>query len=712
VRFVSRFCVLILIFAAFATCSNPSGGGGGSTTYTVTFDSHGGSDVDAITAGEGATVTKPATDPVQNGYTFTGWFSAASGGALYAWPHALIADVTMHAQWRDNSQTPPAQYTITFESHSGSAVPSISADEGTTVTMPADPTKEGFTLNGWYSEASGGTLYTWPHALIADVTMHAQWRDNSLPPPTHYTITCDSHGGSAVEPIIADEGTAITRPADPAQDGYTFNGWYSEASGGTEYTWPHTLSADIIMHAQWTPIPTYTITFESHGGSAVGTITQNEGTQAAKPEDPVQGIFMFNGWFDEESGGTEYTWPHTLSANVTMHAQWTPVYAVIFHPVGGSPVPEQQTVMEGGKASVPATMTRTAEGLYTGTVANVDTLTVIFQGWYTNPAYTGSVWNFNNDTVTNSLNLYAKWSAPVVDLDSQSGDNVLAKALNYIKNNPPAVTTNYTIVLDGNYAIDGGAVNINTANAVITLLGKVPSEVSLSSNGYLFQISAGELILDNNITLKGLTTNNSPLIRVYGASASLTMKAGAKITGNTAAIGGGVYVSGGRLTMEGGEISGNTATISGGCVGVYVYNGSFTMSGGKISDNTATIGGGGGVSVSDNSSFIMSGGEISGNTSGFGGGVIVQNSSFNKTGNSIICGDIDGDPDNGNATDNTATQGNKSGHAVYYQAYDDNAKSWIFYYRDATLGSGVNISTATLPTEAGPSNSVGNWIKK
>jgi uncharacterized repeat protein (TIGR02543 family) len=59
----------------------------------------------------------------------------------------------------------------------------ITADEGTAVAKPADPTREGYVFTGWYSAASGGILYTWPHALTASVTMHARWETAQAEPP-------------------------------------------------------------------------------------------------------------------------------------------------------------------------------------------------------------------------------------------------------------------------------------------------------------------------------------------------------------------------------------------------------------------------------------------------------------------------------------------------------------------------------------------------
>jgi uncharacterized repeat protein (TIGR02543 family) len=298
-------------------------------------------------------------------------------------------------------------------------------------------------------------------------------------------------------------------------------------------------------------------------------------------------------------------------------------YTVTFDANGGSPAPEPQSVALGGKASRPPAMSKAAsevsEGLYR---AALDELSVTVSGWYTDAACT-TAWSFDTP-VTGPLTLYAKWTdspSEAVDLSGQSGAHVLEKALAWIARQTPARPTNYTVVLAGNYAMSGipdtDNSNISTANAVVTLIGKTPSEISLSSNGPLFYISNGELVLDNNITLKGRSANSYSLVYVGGSSTSLRMKAGAKISGNS---GGGVYVygNGSAFTMSGGEISGNSSYFVG---GVYVDGGSFTMTGGEISGNSANSGGG--VSI-DEGAFTMSGGEISGNTAAnYGGGVDV-----------------------------------------------------------------------------------------
>jgi uncharacterized repeat protein (TIGR02543 family) len=236
----------------------------------------------------------------------------------------------MHAQWRDSTLPQPTQYTIVFDSHESSAVTSITGNEGATVAKPVDPTRSGYTFQGWYSAEAGGALYGWPHTLTTNAIMHAQWRDSTLPQPVQYAITFNSHEGSAVQAITANKGTAVSKPIDPTLSGYTFQGWYSAASSGNQYTWPHSLTGNVTMHAQWqengSPQPTqYTIIFDNHGGSAVTAITANEGAAVSKPADPTLSGYTFNGWYSAASGGTQYTWPHSLTGNVTMHAQWTAV---------------------------------------------------------------------------------------------------------------------------------------------------------------------------------------------------------------------------------------------------------------------------------------------------------------------------------------------------------------------------------------------------
>ena len=248
--------------------------------YTITFDTAGGSEIAPITQDYDTAITAPA-DPTREGYTFIGWDMEI--------PTTMPAEnMTVTAQWEIN------RYTITFDTAGGSEIAPIMQDYGTAITAPADPTREGYTFIGWDMEI--------PTTMPAEnMTVTAQWEIN------RYTITFDTAGGSEIASITQDYGTAITTPADPTREGYTFIGWDREI--------PETMPAEnITLKARW-EINQYTITFDTAGGSEIAPITQDYGTQITTPEAPTREGYTFIGW-DREI-------PTTMPAeNITITAKW------------------------------------------------------------------------------------------------------------------------------------------------------------------------------------------------------------------------------------------------------------------------------------------------------------------------------------------------------------------------------------------------------
>lgn len=125
--------------------------------------------------------------------------------------------------------------------------------------------------------------------------------------PKKYTITFNTDGGSAIDPITQEYETEVTAPADPTKEGYTFAGW--------DKAIPATMpNENIEIKALW-QVNQYTITFDTDGGSAVAAITQNYGTDITAPAAPTKTGYTFKGW-DKDV-------PATMPAgNVTLKAQW------------------------------------------------------------------------------------------------------------------------------------------------------------------------------------------------------------------------------------------------------------------------------------------------------------------------------------------------------------------------------------------------------
>ena len=260
-------------------------------TYTVTLHANGGTinngNVTEYTYGVGAILP---TDVTRTGYTFKGWYynENLTGSPVTAIGDTETGNKEYWAKWEIN------QYTVTVKPENGEADITITQDYGTPITAPADPTREGYTFIGW-DKAIPATM------PAENMTITAKWKVNS------YTITFDTAGGSEIAPITQDYGTQIAAPADPTRKGYTFIGW--------DKAIPATMPAEnITVTAKW-KVNSYTITFDTAGGSEIAPITQDYGTQIAAPADPTREGYTFIGW-DMEI-------PTTMPAeNMTITAQW------------------------------------------------------------------------------------------------------------------------------------------------------------------------------------------------------------------------------------------------------------------------------------------------------------------------------------------------------------------------------------------------------
>jgi len=343
----------------------------GINRYTVSFDTDGGTTIAPITQDYGTAIIAPK-DPTKTGYTFAGWDKEI--------PEAMPAEnMTITAQWKIN------QYTITFNTAGGSDVAAITQDYGAAIAAPANPTKTGYTFAGWDKEI--------PETMPAEnLTIKAQWKINQ------YTITFDTAGGSAVASITQDYGTAITAPANPAKEGYTFAGWSEKIPGRMP-------AENMTVKAQW-KINQYTITFKN-GETVYKTITQDYGTAITKPADPTKTGYTFDGW-DKEI-------PEAMPAgDMTVTAKWTVnKYTVTFDANGGSAC-EDITVTYGGK--YPTLPAPTKEG-YT------------FEGWFDGET---QVKSGDAVTITGNQTLTAHWSINTYTITYQvDGQTVKTESVTY-----------------------------------------------------------------------------------------------------------------------------------------------------------------------------------------------------------------------------------------------------------------------------------------
>ena len=176
--------VLFLIALLFASCSGGTdyvgtgGGTSGGTSYTVTFETNGGSAVDPQTVESGKTATEPAT-PEKDGFNFSGWYTDSALTDEFSFTTKITADTTLYAKWIPDS-TPT--FSITFDKNGSDATGTMAdktGSQGATVTLPASSFKNGFlTFKKWNTAADGsGTSYAdgADVVLSADMTLYAVW---------------------------------------------------------------------------------------------------------------------------------------------------------------------------------------------------------------------------------------------------------------------------------------------------------------------------------------------------------------------------------------------------------------------------------------------------------------------------------------------------------------------------------------------------------
>lgn len=228
----------------------------GIKTFTVSFNSQGGNEIQNQAVEHDGTVIAPS-NPTRTGYSFGGWYKEAD--CTNAWlfdKDKVTSDITLYAKW---NVTPT--YTVTYNGNGNTGgtapVDSNSYTSGQTVTVQDVGTlvRAGYTFAGWNTAAGGEGTSISPGATFAitgNTTLYANWTQNPLPSPIVYTVTYDSQGGSAVESVNVNANSTIPVPGTPVLAGYTFKGWFKEPACINAWNFTSdTVTDNITLYANW-----------------------------------------------------------------------------------------------------------------------------------------------------------------------------------------------------------------------------------------------------------------------------------------------------------------------------------------------------------------------------------------------------------------------------------------------------------------------------
>lgn len=384
-------------------------------SYTVTWNANGGTVSPASTTKtHGSTLgtlpTPTRASTAEYSYTFAGWFTAASGGTQISSTTTVTGNVTYYAHWTATKRS----YTATFNGNGGStpSPSSITKEYNTALGTLPTCTRTGYTFLGWYTASSGGTKISTTTVVTKDITYYAQWSINS------YTLTFNPNGGT-VTPTSKDleynsaYGTLPTPTrASDAQYTYTFAGWYTAATGGTQVTAATKMAAkDTTVYAHWTSnTRSYTVSYQT----TYGTLNRTSQSVAynskgsctlTMPNNTAEFTYTFVGWYTAANGGGTKVGSEliletpAIKGTVTYYAyvtRSTKSYTHTFNANGGGTVS-------------PATITK-AYNTALGTLPTVSRTGYTFVGWFDTSAASGGTQATTTTKVTGTKTWYARWS--------------------------------------------------------------------------------------------------------------------------------------------------------------------------------------------------------------------------------------------------------------------------------------------------------------
>ena len=266
--------------------------------------------------------------PLVPGYNFVGFYTDAE--LLTALPagYVITIPVTLYGKY----EVVP-QYDVTFEVNGGSAVTAQEVYENAKIVEPTDPTRDGYTFEGWFKEVGLTNLWIFDTDLVtAHTTLYAKWE--AIPAVT-FTVTFEENGGSVVaDLLLVGEGTMITAPSAPTKDGYTFEGWYKEVELTNLWVFEtDTVTADITLFAKWDEVVAINVTTPAEF-KAMTESTTGENYVLVNDID-------FTG-FEWIQSGTGVTFNGVLDgngktiSNITITGSGTGVYGGIFQRTNGA----------------------------------------------------------------------------------------------------------------------------------------------------------------------------------------------------------------------------------------------------------------------------------------------------------------------------------------------------------------------------------------
>ena len=228
------------------------------------------------------------------------------------------------------------EHTLTFETNGGSAINPVTVRHGNAVARPADPTKDKYTFIGWYADPEFTEEYDFATVLEADKTIYAKFELTSTPIGDIYVRYDVLHikqlpdgtydlANAEVEHLSAKKDSTVTAVIKDyrATHHVNVNRTLSKLTGTAIQPYRGVDGKPVYtILSVYYDLDFHTLTFDTMGGSKIAPETVRHGLTVAKPKDPVNGGYIFDGWYTDKTFRHRYDFSTPLTEDITIYAKW------------------------------------------------------------------------------------------------------------------------------------------------------------------------------------------------------------------------------------------------------------------------------------------------------------------------------------------------------------------------------------------------------
>ena len=345
------------------------------------------------------TCNEPQT-PTLNGYTFVGWYADEKYMEEFDFSSSITEDITIYIKWMQNPR-------VSFKTNvSKLELPSQTVPYNSVLENLDEPTLDGYTFVGWYSDSSYSEKYNFDKAITSNTTIYVKMALN----PTVSFISNISN--VVISDVSVEYGSMVDKPSLPTVNGYNFIGYYSDGNHSNTFNFSTSITEDTNVYLKW-EAKKYSVTFNSNGGNSISSQTVSYGEYAAEPTVSKSGYELI-GWYKDSSFTNLFDFSSDkVTDNITLYAKWGRGIIYIYFECNGANAVDARRLEQGSSLGNDMPLP-TFEGRN-------------FAGWYKDKTFTSSSKVDANTEFISTTTLYAKWNfnTYTVEYDSNGGSGTM-----------------------------------------------------------------------------------------------------------------------------------------------------------------------------------------------------------------------------------------------------------------------------------------------